>query len=190
VASFSAQPAALLAADEARASGYRERLGRASSGSGALPIVGMSWRSFQPKVRGELGKRKSAPLTAWRELSRHVRLLDLQYGDTAAERDEFAAAGGRLERLDDLDLFNDLDGLMAAIAACDVVVTTSNVTAHLAGAIGKRTLVVFLHGRAPFHYWSSPKPASLWYPSVEIVSGPELASWEQALARVHEILVG
>jgi tetratricopeptide (TPR) repeat protein len=181
-ASFSRQPAALL-----RASG--DAVARLRGGD-KRHLIGISWRSFQPKVRGELGRRKSAPLAAFARLSRDARLLDLQYGDTAQEREAFAQAGGRLERVEGLDLFNDLDGLLAAIEACDVVVTTSNVTAHLAGAIGKRTLVVFLHGRPPFHYWSSPDRRSLWYPSVEIVSGPELDTWEKALARAHELVLG
>jgi ADP-heptose:LPS heptosyltransferase len=177
--SFGAQPGHLLAAPAALP---RERP------SGGI-LAGISWRSFQPKVRGELGKRKSASLAAFHRLSQEVRLLDLQYGDTAAERAEFERGGGRLERIEGLDLFNDLDGLLGAIEGCDVVVTTSNVTAHLAGALGKRTLVVFLNARAPFHYWASPHGRSLWYPSVEIVTGPAIDTWDKALARVHELLV-
>lgn len=187
LASFSAQPRALLAADAQRARAFRERLG------GGARIVGISWRSFQPKVRGRLARRKSAPLAAFAAFSQApgIRLLDLQYGDTGSEREEFARAGGRLERLDDLDLFNDIDGVLAAIEACDVVVTTSNVTAHFAGALGKRTLLVYLKAAAPFHYWTpGPGGGSLWYPSVEIVTAPELETWDQALARVHERLAG
>lgn len=184
--SFAAQPAAILAADPARVEGYR----RALDAEGPRPVVGISWRSFQPKVRGELGKRKSAPLEAFGALAGRARLLDLQYGDTAAEREAFAAAGGRLERLAGLDLFDDLDGVLAAIEACDAIVTTSNVTAHLAGALGKRTLLVYLRGRAPFHYWSSPHGRSLWYPSIEIVSGPGIDTWEKALAEAHGRLFG
>jgi tetratricopeptide (TPR) repeat protein len=180
--SFAAQPAALLRAGEDMASRLR--------GGDRRMLIGISWRSFQPRVRGELGRRKSAPLAAFAALAREARLLDLQYGDTAAEREEFARSGGRLERVEGLDLFNDLDRLLAAIAACDAVITTSNVTAHLAGAIGKRTLVVFLHGRPPFHYWASPGPRSLWYPSVEIVTGPELDTWDKAFARAHELVRG
>jgi ADP-heptose:LPS heptosyltransferase len=70
------------------------------------------------------------------------------------------------------------------------VVTTSNVTAHLAGALGKRTFVVFLRGRPPFHYWSSPDGRCLWYPSVELVSGAAIDTWEKALAEVHGRLFG
>lgn len=155
--------------------------------SGRLRI-GISWRTFQPRVRGELSRRKSASLAAFLELSKEADLVDLQYGDTAHERDEFEKAGGRLERIAGLDLFNDLDGLLGAIEGCDVVVTTSNVTAHLAGAIGKRALVMFLHDRAPFHYWASPSGRSLWYPSVELVTAPGLDTWEKALAEARRRL--
>lgn len=185
--SFGEQPAALLAADPVRTAEFSRRLGESADRS-RRPVVGVSWRSFQPRVRGELGRRKSSSLLALMALSRRARLLDLQYGDTAAEREAFAAAGGELERFGDLDLFNDLDGLLAAIAVCDVIVTTSNVTAHLAGALGKRALVVFPAARPPFHYWASPRAGSLWYPSVQIVTGRELDTWEHAFARVHEQL--
>jgi tetratricopeptide (TPR) repeat protein len=183
---FERQPRRLLAPDAARSAEYRERL----AGDGAR-VVGISWRSFQPKARGYLQRKKSASLAAFGALSARpgLRLLDLQYGDTAEERAAFAAAGGRLARLDDLDLFNDLDGVLAAIEACDVVVTTSNVTAHLAGALGRETLLVYLRANPPFHYWVPDEEGrSLWYPSVRIVTGAALDSWEAALARVDELL--
>jgi hypothetical protein len=183
--SFAAQPRALLAADGARTRGYREHL--ASNGR---RIVGISWKSFQPKDRAAMGARKSAPLDAFASLAARpdLRLVDLQYGDTREERGRFA---GELARLEELDLFNDLDGLLAAIEACDVMVTTSSVTAHLAGALGKRTLLIFLAGLAPFHYWTQVGGRhSLWYPSVEIVSDPSLDAWPRVLARVDEIVRG
>ena len=187
--SFVRQPASILAADAGRVADYRRRLAIDAGGaSGREPVIGVSWRSFQPKARGQLGRRKSASLQSLHALSQRARLLDLQYGDTAAERAAFAQAGGRLERLEDLDLFNDLDGLLGAIAACDLVVTTSNVTAHLAGALGKRALVVFLAAKPPFHYWASPHGRSLWYPSVEIVTAARLDTWEHAFERVVELV--
>lgn len=184
--SFARQPAALLAADAARAAAYRERL----SPSGER-VVGISWRTFQPKKRAFYELTKSAPLAAFAPLSheRGLRLLDLQYGDTAAEREAFTRDGGLLHRVEELDLYNDLDGLLAAIEACDVVVTTSNVTAHLAGSIGKRALLVYLAGNPPFHYWvPQPEGRSLWYPSVHVVTGPGLDTWARAIDRVREIL--
>jgi tetratricopeptide (TPR) repeat protein len=186
LASFANQPGSLLAADPARAQAYRERL----AAPGARR-VGISWRSFQPSARGYVQRKKSAPLEAFGKLSGRadLRLVDLQYGDTAVERETFAQGGGKLARLDDLDLFNDLDGVLAAIEACDVVVTTSNVTAHLAGVLGKRTLLVYLAANPPFYYWvPGADGRSLWYPSVQIVTGRELDTWEKAFARVAAIL--
>lgn len=186
LASFSAQPRALLAADAARASEYRRRLVK-----GNERLVGVSWRSFQPAARIFVERKKSAPLAAFRGLSLRddVRILDLQYGDTAAEREAFAAAGGRLARLDDLDLFKDLDGVLAAIEACDLVVTTSNVTAHLAGSIGKRTYLVYLSANPPFHYWATDGAGRChWYPSLTIVTARDMDTWEKALRRIDELL--
>ena len=184
--SFDRQPASVLAADPARAAEFRARL--------AAPgrrLVGISWRSFQKSARGALQRRKSAPLAAFLALSRrpNLRLVDLQYGDSAAERAAFASLGGELARLEDLDLFHDIDGVLAAIDACDVVLTTSNVTAHLAGALGKRTLLVYLAARPPFHYWAThASGAGLWYPSMRIVTGPRIDTWEEALQRAGELL--
>jgi hypothetical protein len=153
--------------------------------------VGISWRSFQPSGRGYVQRKKSASLEVFVPLSRRedLRLLDLQYGDTAAEREAFVQAGGKLVRLDELDLFKDLDGVLAAIEACDVVVTTSNVTAHLAGAIGKATLLIYLSANPPFHYWATDGSGRcLWYPSVRIVTSSALDTWDKALVRIDEIL--
>jgi tetratricopeptide (TPR) repeat protein len=186
VQSFESQPARLLDTDPARVAEFRARL----AGPGTRTVA-ISWRSFQPKGRGYVQRKKSAPLEAFAPLADRadLRLLDVQYGDTAAEREAFAARGHRLVRLEGLDLFDDLDGVLAAIDAIDLVVTTSNVTAHLAGALGKPTWLVYLAANPPFHYWVPRADGrSLWYPSVRIVTGRELDTWEKAMARVDELL--
>ena len=186
VESFARQPQALLVADAERSAAYRSRL----EAPGAR-VVGISWRSFQPRARGYLQRKKSVDLELFKALSQRgdLRLLDLQYGDTAEERARFAAAGGRLQRLDELDLFNDLEGVLAAVQACDVVVTTSNVTAHFAGALGKPTFLFYLAANPPFHYWvPGPGGRSLWYPSVRIVTDAAIDTWPRALERIDELL--
>lgn len=185
---FSRQPAALLQADAARAADYRGRLHEPGK-----RIVGISWRSFQPKARGYVQRKKSMDLELFRALSLRpgLKLLDLQYGDTAAERERFAASGGRLEHLAELDLFNDIDGVLAAVQACDVIVTTSNVTAHYAGVLGKPALLFYLAANPPFHYWV-PDAAGrcIWYPSVRIVTDRAIDTWPAALERIDELLHG
>lgn len=185
---FSRQPAALLKADAGRAADYRRQLHEPGT-----RVVGISWRSFQPKARGHVQRKKSMDLEIFRPLSLRpdLRLLDLQYGDTAAERGRFGDSGGRLEHLADLDLYNDIDGVLAAVQACDVVVTTSNVTAHYAGVLGKPALLFYLAANPPFHYWvPDASGRCIWYPSVRIVTDPAIDTWPRALERIDELLHG
>ena len=176
--SFSRQPRALLSPLPDRLAHYRQRL----SESGAGRTIALSWRSSR---RDWLGPEKSSTLIDLLPLLRTegVQFVDVQYGDTAAERGEAAARGARLRRFDDVDYFNDLEELLAIIAACDLLITTSNVNAHLAGALGTPTWLLYPADRAPFHYWAhGGSGRSPWYPSVQIVTAPDLADWT-ALAR-------
>lgn len=186
VEDFAAQPRAFLAPDGARVEAYRARI--ADAGRKA---VGISWRTFQAKGRGYYERTRSAPLAAFGDLSRMpgIRLVDLQYGDTAAEREAFAQDAGDLTRIEELDLYNDLDGLAALIEACDAVVTTDNATAHLAGAVGKRTLLLYLCANPPSHYWAHTADGrSRWYPSVQVVTAREMDTWQRVLSRVQQLL--
>src|SRR6185437_11304449 len=184
-ASFARQPRALLSPDPVRA---------AQAAAGLAPgrrKIGISWRSLRDRGQSALALRKSAPLEAFAALAvGDTRLVDLQYGEFAQERERFSRSHpGALLKPAGLDPVADLEGLLAVIAACDVVVTTSNVTAHLAGAIGKETLHVYLAANAPFFYWvPGADGRTLWYPSVRVVRAPELDTWEKALERAAAIL--
>lgn len=187
--SFARQPRALLAPDPARLEAMRSQ-------PGVPTAVGISWRSIQARQRRLYGDTKSIPLEHFGVLAAaDCRLLDLQYGDVAEERAAFDARypGARIEAAG-LDTFNDLEGMFAAIAACRLLVTTSNVTAHFAGAIGKPTWLVYLAAQPPFHYWvPGPDGRSRWYPSVEILTHPGWTTWEAAftdLARKLQRLGG
>ena len=165
VASFEAQPSALLQSDPARV----EATARALGGQRAIAI---SWRSLQGGARRALAARKSVPLETFAALATRegARLLDLQYGDVDEERRAFDARHpGVMLRLEDLDAREDLEGVAAALVACGRLVTTSNATAHLAGALGVPTEILLPRGWPPFSYWA-PRPdgRSLWYPSVAI----------------------
>jgi tetratricopeptide (TPR) repeat protein len=173
-ADFGRQPAKLLGALPGRVAHYRDRFQALGPG----PKVALSWRSSR---QDRLVLRKSAPLA---ELAPMLTLadahfVDVQYGDTAAEREAVEKATGvRLMRFEDVDHYNDLEELLAILEACDLLITTSNATAHFAGALGKRTWLLYLADRPPFHYWAQGGDRrSLWYPSVEIVSATDLTGW-------------
>ncbi|CAB4705756.1 unannotated protein [freshwater metagenome] len=121
---------------------------------------------------------------------KNVQAIDLQYGDTATERkqlhDEFAL---RITHVDEIDNFNDIDGLAALISACDVVVTISNTTAHLAGALGKPTLLMLPFGGGRHWYWHEERSDSPWYPAIRIFRQTAAGRWNDVIARVKNTLI-
>ncbi|MEO1001157.1 MAG: tetratricopeptide repeat protein, partial [Pseudomonadota bacterium] len=141
-ASFRA-PTPFLHPDPARVAAFAAWLATLPPGR----RIGVSWRSEKTRAAG----KKSIPLAEWGPvLSRpgHV-FVSLQYGETAEELAEARAAGHVIHTAPDLDPTEDIDGLAALIAALDGVVSISNVTAHLAGAVGTpQTLLL-----APSHFW-------------------------------------
>jgi tetratricopeptide (TPR) repeat protein len=183
---FARQPAKLLSALSERVAHYRRRLDALGPGL----KVAFSWKSTRKDWWVQ--KKKAVPLTAFVPLLklRGVHVVDVQYGDTGAERSAVEASTGvRLFRFEDVDHFNDLEEVLAILEACDLLITTSNATAHFAGALGKRTWLLYLADKAPFHYWAhGGDHRCLWYPSVEIVTAPQLTEWASLIGHARERL--
>jgi ADP-heptose:LPS heptosyltransferase len=172
-----------LLADEARTRALRERL------ADGRTVIGLSWISKAPMG----GAQKSARLADFAALLRlpGCRYVDLQYGDTRAERDAVEQQlGVRVERLPDIDNTNDIDGLAALMGACDAVVTVSNTTAHLAGALGRPTWVMVPHGHARIWYWFKDRALSPWYPRVHVRRQQPAQPWMDVVASLTEEVSG
>ena len=90
-----------------------------------------------------------------------------------------------------LDVFNDIDGLLALVDCCDAVLTSSNVTAHLAGSLAKPGVVLVPTGKGSLWYWQGGSN-DLWYPSLRRVPQDRAGHWEAAIqtavALVKDIL--
>lgn len=169
---FPRREAGYLVADRDAAARLRRRL----SPEGEA-IVGLSWVSKSPLF----GLFKTAQLIDFASVLRlpNCRYVDLQYGDTLAEREAVAqSAGIAVERLADIDNTNDIDGLAALITACDLVVTVSNTTAHLAGALGKPTLLFVPQSGGRLWYWFNERADSPWYPRMHIRRQKVGQSWK------------
>lgn len=157
----------------------------------AMPVkvkVGLSWFS----TRERLGDDKSIPAADLLPMMTDPRIgvVNLQYGDINKDAQYWKANGGTLNYLDCIDCTNDLDGLASLIMACDVVVTCSNTTAHLAGALGKRTILLAPGGRFVLWFWGKEGDRTAWYPSIEILRGPPRKSWGELVKDAIALVVG
>ena len=161
----------ILIPDPARSQNLHQRLG-----GGKDLICGFSWSSTNPRI-GVFKSLAEADLSA---MSAHkgVRWVDLQYGDTREDRNRFHARFGLdVTHLDDIDNFDDIDGLAALICACDLVVTVSNTTAHLAGALGIPTIVMLPEAVGRLWYWHHDAANSPWYPSCSLIRQVSPGDW-------------
>jgi len=160
-----------LKADPRRSAAYRERL----LGGSQTRLIGLSWVSKNP----DFGIHKTMALSTLKPVFEAAgpatRFVDLQYGDTASERSQ---AGFDLAHLEDLDLFQDIDGLAALLGACDLVITVSNTTAHLAGALGVPVWVMVPAGNGKLWYWGADGKGSPWYPSASVFKQQSPGDWE------------
>ncbi len=171
-----------LKADPARAAALSARLRQ----PGKI-VCGLSWVS----KNHEFGRDKSLSLEALAPLLSlpGADFVDLQYGDTLAERQSIAASHGlTVRKLDDIDNFHDIEGLAALVAACDIVVTVSNTTAHLAAALGKPVLILVPATASLFWYWHFDRADSPWYPSAVLLRQSADGHWDDALATATSAL--
>ncbi len=176
-------PSPFLRADEDLAEKLRSRLRR----DGKL-VCGLSWSSKNV----ETGATKSLPLSQLLPVLQvpGFEFIDLQYGDTALERQALALQSGvAVHRLDDIDNKNDIDGLAALIMACDVVITVSNSTAHLAAALSKPVVILLAH-HTPLWYWHLEGGRSPWYPTATLLRQATQGDWKPTVERAAGLLAG
>jgi len=176
--SFDRVKSPYLVADAVRVQELREVVGRAGK-----RVCGVSWLS----KREDIGQGKSIDLAQMLVplADAGLHFVNLQYGDTQKECEALGREHGiELQNVAEVDNFADIDGLAALIQACDVVITTSNTTVHLAGALGKDTLLLVPGGRSRLWYWGQDQVRSIWYPTVRIYGQEKIGDWQPPLAQI------
>ena len=139
---------------------------------------GLSWNS----INASIGDLKNIELNDLIKAScnNDFEYINLQYEVEKGELEEEMSSAEesnniQINRYDHLDKLRDIDGLFSLVDSCDVVITISNVTAHIAGSLGKKTFLILPMLRGAIWYWHKHKQtnSSLWYPSVEIIQSTD-----------------
>lgn len=170
-----------LSADPAQIHALRQRY----LSHGNPVVVGIAWHSSGAIY----GERKSMTLTDLQPSLEipGVTYVDLQYGNTEQEREAFRSDTGiEIVRDSAVDQMVDVDLFAAQVASMDHVITISNTTAHMAGAMGVPCSVML--GRAPLWYWQLDREDCLWYPSVRLFRQSNWDDWSGVVERVTGVL--
>ncbi len=83
-----------------------------------------------------------------------------------------------------MDSSGDLDMFAAQVAAMDLVISISNTTVHMAGAIGVPVWAMVPTGPGAHWYWFRDRTDSPWYPSLRIFRQARPGDWSNAVADV------
>ncbi len=170
-------PAAVpyLTADPVRQAHWRARLDRALEPGGLR--VGLVWAGNK---ENSADWRRSVPLAALCGLAAipGIRLVSLQTPVPDADRAVFAEMG-MADLSPDLTDFGET---AAALPGLDMVVTVDSAVAHLAGAMGVRTLVL-IYEPADWR-WMTRRQDSPWYPTMRLFRQPRAGAWREPIERL------
>ena len=151
--------------------------------AGNKPLIGISWKSRNQNF----GEAKSTSLKLWTSiLSRQdYFFINLQYGNVKHEVEEHISNKNDISiYLDnDIDSLENLDDFAAQIAALDLVISTSNATVHMAGALGKKVWNLLRY--MPSWRWMLNKRDTLWYPSMKLFRQNRIGNWLSTFAEVE-----
>ncbi len=148
-------------------------------------IVGISWTSKNE----EIGQDKSIKLIDLIPILnlKNLTFLDLEYNESKNDKiNLYKNSGLKIHRFKDLDYFNDILGVSSIINSCDVIITCSNVNAHISGALGKKTFLLLPIGKGRLLNWSSKRQHSLWYPSIKIFQQTKPGDWTDPIVKIKK----
>jgi tetratricopeptide (TPR) repeat protein len=172
-----------LRADDRRAAALRARYSTHARGR---PIVGIAWASNNPR----LGSHKSAALSEWGAvLNRDCSFVSLQYGDVVADIDAAQSQFGADIFVDpEVDQLASVDDFAAQVAAMDAIVSISNTTVHVAGALGLPCIAIVPPAQGLLWYWGAAGETTPWYQSVRLARRTSGEGWAEQVTRAGKML--
>jgi tetratricopeptide (TPR) repeat protein len=146
-------------------------------------IVGISWHSTN-------ARKKLAALTEWQPVLSlpDVVWISLQYGDHQQELQTLQTEMGVTIHQDkQINPLISLEDFAAQVAAVDLILSISNTTVHVAGALGKPVWMV-LPKIPDIVWWMLDREDSPWYPSMRIFRQSQQGNWQSVFQQVADAL--
>jgi tetratricopeptide (TPR) repeat protein len=146
------------------------------------PRVALAWSgsATHPNDRNrsltlsQLEPLLSLPDVRFVGVQRELRQLDLEQ---LARASNITQLGGEL---------GDFADTAAVFDLCDAVVCVDTSVAHVAGALGRNTLLLLPF--QPDWRWTLGRPASPWYPATKLFRQPQPGAWAPAISALRDEL--
>lgn len=140
------------------------------------PRIGISWRGGTIQTHE---KFRNFPLEQWKWLVDHLEgeVVSLQYGNRAGE-------AGILGIPHDAPAIADLGVLAAMVESCDLVISVTNTTVHMAGALGVPCMCL-VPSRPSWRYGMTAETMP-WYRSVHLIRQAKDEPWQSVVERLKQ----
>jgi hypothetical protein len=161
--------------------------GEYQSINGQKPLVGISWWSGGTHA----SHFKSTTLDQWLSILRipNITFVNLQYGDRSDEIKNFEEKYKiQLFTDENIDPMGDMDPFAAQVSAMDLVITISNTTAHLSGALGVPVWNMVPTGPGRLWYWFIHGKKCPWYDSMVLFRHGYKDGWMTVIDQVANLL--
>jgi tetratricopeptide (TPR) repeat protein len=147
--------------------------------------IGLSWKTLNKDQDYRSARLEDLlPLLKLNNCS----FFNLQFGDVNNEINSFNKKYDlNIHQFDDINNYNEIDKLCALIDSLDLVITIQNTTAHLSGAIGKKTFLLLSKNHR--WHWGVNDKISYWYPSIRIFRQKFFNNWKDVVDDVLKEIV-
>ena len=148
-------------------------------------LIGISWKSANQRV----GKIKSTSLKDWTMIlsQPNCYFINLQYGDVDAEITQYTSGNNTSLYVDkEINSLMNLDDFTAQVSALDLIISTSNTTVHVAGALGKDVWTLLPY--TSDWKWMLTREDTPWYPTMRLFRQSKIGDWEGVFLRVNQAL--
>ena len=183
VDSFRQKANSYLQACPEKTSAFREKYKKLAD---SKLLIGISWKSANQYT----GKDKSTLLDDWTSIlsQQDCYFINLQYGNVGREIKEYCADKNNVFMYveEEIAPLESLDDFAAQASALDLIISTSNTTVHMAGALGKSvwTLLPYI----PDWRWMLDQEDTLWYPKMKLFRQHKIGDWSGVFTQVKMAL--
>lgn len=149
-----------------------------------MPLVGINWQGNPRAEANSNLKGRSLSLNELQPLAEidSIRLLSLQKGAGSEQVAQSCFSDRFIPEQHLVDEAWDFIETAAIVQACDLIITSYTMVAHLAGGLGKPVWLLLAH--VPDWRWGLEGEQSFWYPTMRLFRQRQRGEWGEVVNRV------
>ena len=159
---------------------WRRRLAELGEG----PKIGFAWRSSRTDG---VARRFHPPVLEWAPVLTRpgARFISLQYGESEDDIERVRSAlGASVHKFPDLDLRDDLEGILALSVALDLVISTGTTAFCLPAAAGVPLWLLTPES----DFWILGTGRYPWFPNIRVYAHGYRLPWSSTIGRIGDDL--